>query len=198
MLIEPLAVSHFGEKPVYVPFHCSWYCNQHASGGRQPATEVWEREAQRWGGREAAQTGDWSCLIYRTWHSGAEYSDRGSQRCEGVVWYSRSQPTAGWSIMDIQVNETYLRVCVCVVMLTNAHIHLTLYLLWCICSCYNRMHRLPHGLLIKDCVARFSRVCVCVRACVCARVCNEVIFWQAARASCCSSWGAGASVLILL
>lgn len=66
--------------------------------------------------------------------------------------------------MDIQVNETYLHVCVwvcvCVVMLTNTHIHLTLSLLWCICSCYNRMHRLPHGLLIKDCVARISRVCV--------------------------------------
>lgn len=42
MLIESLGVSDFGEKPVYVPFHCSWYCNQHASGSRQSATEVWE------------------------------------------------------------------------------------------------------------------------------------------------------------
>ena len=173
MLIEPLAVSHFGEKPVYVPFHCSWYCNQHASGGRQPATEVWEREAQRWGGREAAQTGDWSCLIYRTWHSGAEYSDRGSQRCEGVVWYSRSQPTAGWSIMDIQVNETYLRVCV------RCHAH----------KRPHSPHPLPivvHLLVLQSdastptwfvnkrlCCSFFTCVCVCVCvcACVCVRAC---------------------------
>lgn len=32
--------------------------------GSQPLK--YEREAQRWGGREATQTGDWSCLIYRT------------------------------------------------------------------------------------------------------------------------------------
>lgn len=40
---SPSVYRAFGEEPVYVPIRCSWYCNQHASGSRQSATEVWER-----------------------------------------------------------------------------------------------------------------------------------------------------------
>lgn len=69
MLIESLGVWHFGVKPVYVPFHCSWYYNQHARGSRHSATEVWQSTRGLASGA-AARTEYWSHLIYRTWHVG--------------------------------------------------------------------------------------------------------------------------------
>lgn len=89
MPLESLSVSHFGMKSVYVPFHCSWYWNQHASGSKLPATEVWERGSVL--GRRHSR-GDRSHLFYRTWHFRQNVVFEGSRGCERVVWYWCSQP----------------------------------------------------------------------------------------------------------
>lgn len=92
MLIQSLGVWHVGEEPVYVPFHCSWYCNQHASVRRQLATEVWER--LRAG--EAAHSIDENSVIYRQRYLLQELVD---QRYRNTMWFR-------FTIASLQNSET--------------------------------------------------------------------------------------------
>lgn len=144
MLIESLSGSHSGVKPVCVPFHRSWYCNQHASGSRQAATEVGESEAHCRGSQRRQKS-------RATWFSRRECPNGGSQRCDSVFEYSCSH-------FSMKPFGFAWCMCLCVVMHAAHHTHPTLYLLSCTCLRYNLGHWLPRGLLyivIKHCVVYF-------------------------------------------